>query len=48
MREEGLRAAYRGLQPTVLALLPTWALYFSVYELIKGKLRTHTLGARRE
>ena len=46
VREEGIRAAYRGLQPTVLALLPTWALYFSMYELIKSKLRTHTLGAQ--
>lgn len=38
-REEGVRAAYRGLTPTVLALLPSWAIYFPVYEHMKGKLR---------
>jgi solute carrier family 25 (mitochondrial folate transporter), member 32 len=46
VREEGLRAAYRGLQPTVLALLPTWALYFFVYETIKNKVKGSAAGAK--
>jgi Mitochondrial carrier protein len=46
VREEGVRAAYRGLHPTVLALLPTWALYFTTYEFLKKRLKAQT-GASR-
>ncbi|KAI8053357.1 mitochondrial carrier domain-containing protein [Syncephalis plumigaleata] len=33
--EENIRGLYRGLGPTVLGYLPTWAIYFSVYDRAK-------------
>ena len=30
-REEGLRGMYRGLGPIILGYLPTWAVWFTVY-----------------
>lgn len=35
LRENGLRGFYRGLGPTMLGYLPTWAIYFAVYDGIK-------------
>ncbi|PPQ69307.1 hypothetical protein CVT24_001673 [Panaeolus cyanescens] len=35
LRENGVRGLYRGLGPTILGYLPTWAIYFAVYDGIK-------------
>ncbi|KAI9889903.1 MAG: hypothetical protein M1814_004625 [Vezdaea aestivalis] len=34
--EEGVRGMYRGLTPMILGYLPTWAVWFTVYERAKG------------
>lgn len=38
-REEGLRGMYRGLGPIIMGYLPTWAVWFTVYNKTK-----HVLG----
>jgi len=39
LREEGLRGLYRGLGPTLFALPPNWAIYFTSYEGLRSYLR---------
>ncbi|KAG8909482.1 hypothetical protein FRC01_006906 [Tulasnella sp. 417] len=35
---DGVKGLYRGLGPTMLGYLPTWAIYFTVYDGVKGWL----------
>jgi solute carrier family 25 folate transporter 32 len=34
----GVRGFYRGLGPTIGGYLPTWGIYFTVYDLVKDRL----------
>lgn len=40
LKTEGLPGLYRGLSPTIVALFPTWAVTFSVYNYMRGLLRS--------
>ncbi|THH11642.1 hypothetical protein EW145_g515 [Phellinidium pouzarii] len=42
---DGLRGLYRGLGPTILGYLPTWAIYFAVYDGIKTRFGESPLGS---
>lgn len=37
-RDDGIRGFYRGLGPTIFGYLPTWAIYFTVYDTSKQTL----------
>lgn len=36
--DDGIKGFYRGLGPTIFGYLPTWAIYFTVYDACKGAL----------
>ncbi|KAJ0349223.1 hypothetical protein KNSL1_004871 [Colletotrichum chrysophilum] len=44
-REEGIRGMYRGLGPIVLGYLPTWAVWFTVYNKSKDWMKQRHAGA---
>ncbi|PHH77343.1 hypothetical protein CDD80_714 [Ophiocordyceps camponoti-rufipedis] len=41
-RQEGVRGMYRGLGPIILGYLPTWAVWFTIYNKSKGWLARHS------
>ncbi|KAA8529120.1 hypothetical protein F0562_034081 [Nyssa sinensis] len=43
IRTEGLKGIFRGLSPTLAALLPNWAVYFTTYGYLKGLLHSHVV-----
>ena len=45
--KKGIRGFYRGLGPTVLGYLPTWAIYFTVYDSVKAYFGEAALGGTR-
>lgn len=46
--EEGIRGLYRGLGPTIFGYLPTWAIYFTVYDYCKAHWGRKYGNANRE
>ncbi|PSS06552.1 hypothetical protein PHLCEN_2v3610 [Hermanssonia centrifuga] len=44
LRHDGIRGMYRGLGPTILGYLPTWAIYFAVYDGIKNRFGEQPVG----
>ncbi|KAG8814217.1 hypothetical protein FRC17_001243 [Serendipita sp. 399] len=44
---KGIRGFYRGLGPTILGYLPTWAIYFTVYDSVKAYFGEAALGGTR-
>lgn len=39
VKNEGVHGLYKGLSPSLIALLPNWAVYFTSYDLLKSYLR---------
>ncbi|GAX77843.1 hypothetical protein CEUSTIGMA_g5285.t1 [Chlamydomonas eustigma] len=43
--QEGFRGLYKGLTPSLLALLPTWPVYFTSYDFLKANLDNRPTGS---
>lgn len=43
--QDGLGGFFRGLYPTLFSLVPTWAIYFTVYQSLKSTLTQQGLVA---
>ncbi|CDR87152.1 related to YIA6-Pvruvate transporter of the mitochondrial inner membrane [Sporisorium scitamineum] len=46
--DDGFRGFYRGLGPTIFGYLPTWAIYFTVYDSCKSAPANHNLTASED
>ncbi|KAJ9478413.1 Mitochondrial nicotinamide adenine dinucleotide transporter 1 [Pseudozyma hubeiensis] len=46
--DDGFRGFYRGLGPTIFGYLPTWAIYFTVYDNCKSSLAQNHLTASED
>lgn len=40
-RQNGLKGFYRGLGPTIAGYLPTWGIYFTVYDFVKDRMKNN-------
>lgn len=47
LQHEGIRGLYRGLAPTIYGYLPTWAIYFTVYDRVKAELSLRRNGSQK-
>lgn len=47
-RQSGFQGFYRGLGPTLGGYLPTWGIYFTVYDMVKDKLGRWVTGGELE
>jgi len=46
-RQSGVKGLYRGLGPTMMGYLPTWGIYFTVYDWVKHQLGASKLGGKK-
>lgn len=46
LKQSGIKGMYRGLGPTIMGYLPTWGIYFSVYDEVKQRLGAAKLGGK--